>query len=199
MSISIKGHNYSGFIDYDREALKKASLETRILWLEYRVTKVLIGPLDQFFPPEGPVHTIVNEGDRTFNLSGVTLVACAIEALGHFLTGNPEDNGVSFKRWIKIFMPEWHKTAANGVKIQDWLWESARNGMAHQLAFKTGGTEVNKGQRFVVSNDDQIQMDPFIFYADFKVGVGQYFGKLKNTVELQTPFESRFMNTLLPQ
>ncbi len=197
MPISIKGYDYSGFIDYDREALKKASVETRILWLEYRVKKVLIGPLDQFFPPEGPGYKIVNEGDHTFNLCGVTLVACAIEALGHFMTGKQDDNGDSFKYWLRHLMPDWHKTAANGVRIQDWLWDSARNGMAHQLAFKSGGTEAHDDKKFVVGKEGQIEMNPFLFYADFKVAVDRYFEALKKNVELQTPFESRFMNTLL--
>jgi hypothetical protein len=82
MSISIKGIDYTGFIDYDRAALRKASVETRILRLEYRVKKGIIYPLDQIVPPEAPCHKPVNDGDRTFNLCGVTLVACAIEGLG---------------------------------------------------------------------------------------------------------------------
>ena len=197
MSISIAGVNYSGFIDYDRENLRKASLKTRILWLEYRVKKIITDPLDQVLPPEAPCYKPVNDGDRTFNLCGVTLVACAIEGLGHFLTGNEDTNGTSFKVWIAAYMPDWNKTI-NGMRLIDWLWDSARNGLAHQLTFKTGGTEAHEGKRFVETADGQIEMDPFLFYADFKTGLVRYFDELKTIIKLQTPFEARFMNTLLP-
>ena len=113
---------------------------------------------------------------------------CAIEALGHFMTGKQDDNGDSFKYWLRHLMPDWHKTAANGVRIQDWLWDSARNGMAHQLAFKSGGTEAHDDKKFVVGKEGQIEMNPFLFYADFKVAVDRYFEALKKNVRLQTPF-----------
>jgi hypothetical protein len=198
MSMSIKGTNYTGFIDYDRAALRKASVETRILWLEYGMKKVITDPLDQILPPEAPCHKPVNDGDRTFNLCGVTLVACAIEGLGHFLTGEDDLNGISFKRWIKYFMPDWNITV-DGLHMVDWLWDSARNGLAHQLAFKDGGTETTNSSKFVRKSDGQIEMDPFLFYADFNEGVAKFFKHLKTEVALQTIFERRFMNTLLPK
>lgn len=194
--MNIEGTDYTGFIDYDRVKLKKAKLTAQILWLEYRVNKVLIAPLDQILPPAAPCHNQVNSGDRTFNLCGVTLVACAIEGLGHFLTGTP-DEGASFKAWVIKYMPDWDKGTTNGMRVRDWLWESARNGMAHQLAFSNGGTECHGGQRFVEKGDGQIEMDPFIFYEDFKTGVGRFFQDLKANVKMHTAFQTRFMNTLL--
>lgn len=198
MSISIAGITYSGFIDYDREDLRRASLDTRILWLEYRVKMAIINPLDQVLPPEAPGYNLVNGADRTFNLCGVTLVASAIEGLGHFLTADEDTNGASFKLWIAAYMPEWNKTVS-GVRLLDWLWESGRNGLAHQLTFKTGGTEAHEGRRFVATAAG-IEMDPFLFYGDFKAGVTRYFEQLKAraNVNLRTPFEARFMNSLLP-
>ena len=196
MSINIEGVDYTGFIDYDRTALRKASLQARILWLEYRVKKILTAPLDQIFPPGAPYHAQINDGDRTFNLSGVTLVACAIEGLGHFLTGNSDENGASFKAWVMAYMPDWDKTTSNW-RVRDWLWRSARNGLAHQLAFANGGTECNGGKRFVEKSDGQIEMDPFLFYGDFKAGVGRFFADLKSKPQIQSSFQQRFESTLL--
>jgi len=197
--MNIEGTEYTGFIDYDRVALKKASLQAKILWLEYRVKKVLIDPLDQLLPPDAPCHKQVNDGDRTFNLCGVTLVACAIEGLGHFLTGDPDETGASFKAWVITYMPDWDKITPNNCRVRDWLWTSARNGMAHQLTFTSGGTECNGGQRFVEKRDGQIEMDPFLFYSDFKAGVGRFFQNLKANGKMQTAFQGRFMSTLLTE
>jgi hypothetical protein len=195
--MNIEGTLYTGFIDYDRVRLRTATPSARIRWLEYRVEKVLIGPLDQILPPAAACHNQVNAAGNTFNLCGVTLVACAIEGLGHFLTGRDDNNGASFKAWVTRYMPQWNKRTPNGVRVNDWLWDSARNGLAHQLAFKTGGTEDNGGLPYEEKRDGQIQMNPFRFYADFKTGVGLFFRELETNVSMQTAFEARFMNTLL--
>jgi hypothetical protein len=197
MSLAIEGQDYTGFIDYDRAKLKTATVDARILWLEYRIKKVLIEPLDQVFPPNAPCHQAVNQGDKTFNLCGITLVACAIEGLGHFMTGQSDQNGDSFKAWLMRYMSNWNQTTANGVPIRSWLWDSARNGLAHQLTFKRGGTGCHGGKRFVELGDGQIEMDPFVFYDDFKAGVTLFCHDLKNNANIQTNFETRFRTTLL--
>ena len=197
MSKRIDGYDYSGFIDYDRPDLRTATLNTRIEWLKYRLKKVLIDPLDQVFPPSGQCYARVSEGDRTFNLCGVTLVACAIEGLGHFMTGQADENGASFKAWLIRYMPGWNGTTANGERIPDWLWDSARNGLAHQLTFKSGGTEPRGAGRFNLGQDQQIEMEPFVFYDEFKAGVTVFFQALQTNHTLRTNFENRFTVTLL--
>jgi len=193
----IEAYNYTGFIDYDRVQLRTASINAKITWLEYRLRKVLIDPLDQVFPPDGPCHQSVNQGDRTFNLCGVTLVACAIEGLGHFLTGNSDATGDSFKTWVRAYMPDWDRTTPQGVRIRDWLWDSARNGLAHQLAFKNGGTEAQGPGRFAEGTDGQIQMDPFVFYLDFKRGAVFFFRDITTNATIQTNFGNRFAASFL--
>jgi|SRR5579862_1503175 len=196
MSIQIEGHNYTGFIDYDRVQLRGASLNAKIQWLQYRVRKIITDPLDQILPPGAPYHQPINRGDRTFNLCGVTLVACTIEGLGHFLIGTDEE-GTSFRTWLKAYMPNWNVTTATGQSIPNWLWDSARNGLAHQLAFKSGGTEAHNGQRFIEQGDGQIEMDPFVFYSDFKAGVDRFFRDLQTKQVIRINFENRFGATLL--
>ena len=195
---NIEGVDYTGFIDYDRTKLGKASPEAKIIWLEYRLQKVLIDPLDQIHLPTAPCHNQVNAGDQTFYLCSVTLIACAIEGVGHFLTGKEDTNGDSFKAWLARYMPDWYKKTATW-NIQDWLWKSARNGLAHQLAFTNGGIECNGSQRFVEKADGQIQMDPNLFYEDFKKGVGDFFQELKSKKydKMNTAFKNRFESTLL--
>lgn len=168
----------------------------RIFWLEYRVKKVLIDPLDQVFPPASPCHQTVNQGDKTFNLCGVTLVACAIEGHGHFLTGHDRP-GDSFKAWLKKYMAGWDAATPKGSSVVDWLWIDTRNGLAHQLGFKSGGTEAHPGKRFNELPDGQIEMDPFIFYEDFKSGVARFFDDLKNDPAMQQAFDARFTATFL--
>jgi hypothetical protein len=192
----IEGQDYTGFIDYDRDTLRRATVNAKILWLEYRVGKVLIDPLDQLFPPNSPCHQTVNQGDRTFNLCGVTLVACAIEGHGHFLTGH-DRAGDSFRDWLKKYMAPWDATTANGTSVVEWLWTSTRNGLAHQLGFKSGGTDAHSGQRFFELPDGQIEIDPFIFYDDFKAGVARFFNDLKNAPAMQNAFNARFTATFL--
>jgi len=194
--MNIEGHEYTGFIDYDRVALKKASVNVWTEWLHFRLRNVLIGPLDKVFPPDSPYHTQLTQGSQTFSLCGVTLVACAIEALGGLLLGQQLASGGSFKAWLKQYMPEWYAMTPLRVKISDWLWDDARNGLAHQLAFKSGGTESN-GQRFVEAKDGQIQMDPFMFYSDFKIGVGRFFEDIEKNKKVRSGFEVRFQETFL--
>jgi hypothetical protein len=197
MSKRIAGYDYSGFIDYDRTALGTATPNTKIEWLEYRIKKVQIDPLDHIFPPTAPGHQAANPPEATFNLCGVTLIACAIEGLGHFMTGQVDQNGDSFKAWILQYMPAWNATTPNRVRILDWLWDSARNGLAHQLTFKSGGTEAQGAGRFAEGRDGQIQMDPFVFYSDFKAGTRSYFQDLGTNRTFRTNFENRFRDTLL--
>jgi hypothetical protein len=94
-------------------------------------------------------------------------------------------------------MPGWNGTTANGERIPDWLWDSARNGLAHQLTFKSGGTEPRGAGRFNLGQGQQIEMEPFVFYDEFKAGVTAFFQDLQTNCTLRTNFENRFTATLL--
>ncbi len=195
MPITINGTQFQGFIDYDRSLLRAASDDVWIAWLEYRVYLVLIDPLDEVFPHNAPHHGVVNAGDKTFFLAGVTLICCAIEGLGHFKTGNSKE-GLSFLAWLQHYMPKWN-TSVGGRSLPDWLWKDARNGLAHQLGFKSGGIQAVGSAVATTLPDSQIEMDPDKFYADFKSGVAQFFADLRTDAALRTTFGTRFKDTFL--
>jgi hypothetical protein len=94
-------------------------------------------------------------------------------------------------------MNAWNVSTPTGASVVDWLWTDVRNGLAHQLSFKTGGTECNPGQRFLERPDLQIEMDPFAFYEDFKNGVNSFFNDLKTDPAMHAAFDRRFRTTLL--
>lgn len=196
MSITLGGITYQGFIDYDRRQLKAAPPAIWIDWLHHRLDLVLIRPLDAIFVPAAPHHTAVNTTDMTFFLAGTTLIACAIEGLGHFLT-NSDEAGRSFREWIERYMTRWDNPP--GIPgLKNWLWTDVRNGLAHQLGFKSGGVEGHSTQSVAsVSADGQIEMNPDEFYADFKMSVAKYFADVRTDATLRVPFEARFRSTFL--
>lgn len=191
------GKKVSGFIDYDRKVLKDASTDDWIYWVEYRLGLILLKPMDAFFTETSPYHDKINAGDKTFFLAGVTVILCTIEAMGTFYTGccGSGASGFSYKKWISKYMPGWTGKAPSGLSITEWLWDSARCGLAHQLGFKTGGIEAygRKPPKWC-EDKDGIKINPDAFYGDFKAGVQQFFQDLrkKSNDDLRSKFKSRF-------
>lgn len=191
--IKVGSHTFSGWIDYDRKKLKALQVDEWVAWMEKRLPLALTGSLDQVFTKKAPHHSVVNATasgqDFSFYLCGVTLVACAIEGLGHFLTGKTAA-GDAFRGWLCKYMPRW-------ATIKDWLWKDVRNGLAHQLSFTSGGVEHMSAGVFRTRTDGQVEMDPDAFYEDFKKGVVDFFTDVRSDKSLKRRFERRFKATFL--
>ena len=130
----------------------------------------------------------------SFTVSGFTLILCAIEALGHFLSGSSTP-GESFKQWVEEYMESW----ACDSKLVDWLWDAARCGMAHQFSLKRPGLEWDvKGRYEKVDGGYRVQ--PETFFRDFQDGVDRYFADLAAAEEgstLRRDFENWFEKAYL--
>lgn len=190
---------YTGFLPRDRERLRTESVDDWARWLDMRLNMIVIRPMDTFFKQDAPLHDRVNSGERTFYLAGITIILCTIEALGGLST-NEEHNSKKFKKWLGSYMHRWSVSTAKGVCLADWLWDSARNGLAHQLGFKNGGVEGYATAPDTCREDEYgIHINPDAFYDDFKKGVQTFLADVRNPVktELRKQFEQGFQRCFL--
>ena len=198
MSINIQGEMYTGFIDYDRAKLQNKPVDVWIDWLQYRINLILISPLDYFFDRQSPLFKCLNHEDSSTTLAGLTVILCAVDALGAFKAGSSANPG-NFRTWIEKYMPKWDTSSPlSNRDIKEWLYDELRCGLAHQLSVKKGGAEwINNIIEEPSAGD--IKIDPEAFYTDFKDGVQKYFDDVRNdaTTNLKSYFHNRFRSTLI--
>jgi hypothetical protein len=188
----IDSQPYTGWIDYDRDDLKKHE-DRWIPWLEERLQMILIRPLDRILHRDSPDHGCGHGDGMSLALGLLTLVLCAVEALGALMCGGSNGNKAMFCKWIEKYMLDW-----NGLK--GWLYGEARCGMAHALGIENGGIEVDLREKWKPMGSSFV-MNHYMFYADFKEGAVKFFDELRRSSEhddeLWKNFKCRFESTFL--
>lgn len=177
----IEGQSLSLFIDYDRPRLELLSIDGKLEYLERRFGFVVLEPLaillDEHDAPRHGRH-----GEASVLMIWGSVLMCAIEAMGHFLTSWMVTNAEAFQTFVTAFMdPTWKGRPRNPPPGVDsytrWLWDSFRNGLAHGVYVKNGGFE-KLGDRMFVETPLGLQVDPWALDVDFRGGVKKMFRTL---------------------
>jgi hypothetical protein len=186
--ITLNGKEFSLFKDYSlkhRGDLMALQMDDKLKYLEERARLVFLDALDEWLG-------ILNSKDLSsfHELNIITLVCCAIEGLGHFLTGD-DNSGKAFRQFIKEFMPAFSP-------IQNELWNDFRNGLAHGFYIKHGGIEKGLRKPFKSDGGKGIELDFDIFVSDFKTAFDNFFKKLETEKEkFEENFAARFKEVLI--
>jgi hypothetical protein len=182
----INGRNYTLFIDYDRDKLKRY-LEDWIEWFEQRVLFILIDPIEEIFKKENK-QKFDNENFTIF-LGITTLVCCGIEALGGFYKGKATGN--NFKKFVRDYMcPEYKRDKRKLETLHNYF----RCGLAHGFCIKQGGIHWG-GQYFLEDGDLGLQIDITELFKDFKQAFFRYLTDLKTAnanTSINNNFKKRF-------
>lgn len=168
----------SYYIDYDRPELPGLSYHERISYLENRLQRILLKPLNEML--DRITHPLE---DYSPILIYANAICCAIESMGKFLNGNINlpSNSV-FKDFIQKYMhPDFSTKRFNGQLYMEILWADYRNGIAHCFYIKNGGLEV-MSQNFRLHNDKcypMLEIEPEFLLRDFESGVNKYLDDLR--------------------
>ena len=186
--ITLNGKEFSLFKDYSlkhRDDLRALPTDDKLKYLEERARLVFLDALDEW------LSLLNSKWLLSFHeLNIITLVCCAIEGLGHYLTGD-DNAGEAFKRFIKEFMPDFSP-------VQNELWNDYRNGLAHGFCIKHGGIEKNLHKPFKCDSEKGVELDFDIFVSDFKEAFSNFFKKLEAEKEhFEKSFTARFEEVLL--
>lgn len=182
--IQLGGKKISLFLGYvDKSVLKALNFDEKVTFLKERARLVFLDALEELFYLEG-------EGalSKFHLLNATTIICCAIEGLGHYLTGT-DDTGTSFRKFIEEFMdPDFQKNLTINGKTytySDIIWQDFRNGLAHGFYIKRGGIE--RGN-FYFNFDQKIGLEVNIdcLFSDFKNAFGRFFDKLQSSDEKST-------------
>jgi hypothetical protein len=186
--ITLNGKEFDLFKDYSlkhRDDLRTLPIDDKLKYLEERARLVFLDALDEWL---SLLHWKCLSSFHELNI--VTLVCCAIEDLGHYLTGD-DDAGKAFKRFITEFMPVFSS-------VQNKLWDDFRNGLAHGFCIKHGGIEKDLVKPFKSDSEKGIELDFDIFVSVFKEAFDNFFKKLEADKEkFKENFTARFEEVLI--
>lgn len=186
--ITLNGKEFNLLKDYSlkqRDDLMALPTNDKLRYLEERARLVFLDALDEW------LNLLNSKSLSSFHeLNIVTIVCCAIEGLGHYLTGD-DNAGNAFRRFIEEFMPSFSP-------VQQELWDDFRNGLAHGFCIKKGGIEKSVGKPFEFVDGKGIKVDFDIFVSDFKGAFGNFFKKLELEKEkFEENFTARFKEVLI--
>ena len=168
------------FIDYDRPQLSSLNYIEKVDYLEKRLEKILIKPLEEMLN-----RIKYDKKDHTPVVIFATTICISIEAMGKFLDGNiKEESNKVFKKFISKYMhSDFISQTFDGRLYVDILWSDFRNGLAHCFYIKNGGIEIFSGE-FRQYNDKgmhMLEIEPEFLLNDFKNGVNKYLSDLKKS------------------
>ena len=131
------------------------------------------------------------------NLGIMTLVCCAVEALGRFHSGGTKttacptcgarqeepSSGQCFRNFIEAYVPDYKP-------FSSVLYGEFRSALAHTFAIRKGGITQELGEPFTKGNGKstphRVDFDRFIEAVD--KGVDAYFEALRRDSDLRTRF-----------
>lgn len=169
--------------DYDD--LSDRTIDEKIEWLHKRITKIFIAPIDRF----------IKSDNHDLAIGVMTLICCAIEALGHFKNGRTDKNKFKgsdkedFRKFISEYIPE------AGI-ISSKLYKYFRSGLAHAFVIEKGGIEGEIEGLYKKERRKQVfyEVNPWKLFELLKNGTENYFKNLKdkNRTKLRKNFKNRF-------
>ncbi|MDO8680148.1 MAG: hypothetical protein Q7R30_16625 [Acidobacteriota bacterium] len=178
MSLDPKVEALKGFLDYDRPHFAGLDAAQRVDYFEKRVRLVVIRPLRRLLDTE-----IIVDGSSAILIFGVSL-CCAIEATGHFLTGQTTKGRYSFDAFVKRYMSrDFSLQLPDGTLYRQALWRHFRNGIAHGFSVKHGGFEGDPTQPYFlvrqIAGHECLEINPARFYDDYVSGFDGFLADLR--------------------
>jgi hypothetical protein len=143
-----KPHGFTGWIDEDRDRLRRKPLPVWIDWFEYRVHLVSINPLRHILDTQ----ITADPDSSALLIAGVSLCS-TIEATGKFIAGIEDaagktiGNGKRFEQFVTDYMSK--ELGARHIGKRSYstiIWKDFRNGLAHGFAVCGGGFQWQPGQ-----------------------------------------------------
>ena len=177
-------HNsFTYLADYDD--LTSLKNDEKIDWVRKRINKVFLKPVNRF--------KISNNTDLALGV--MTLICCAIEALGHFRNGRTDKNRVKgqdekdFKLFIKEYMPE-------ASRIGRYLYYYFRCGLAHAFVIERGSIEGEIKSLYEREKRKRVfyRVNPWKLFDLLEKAIENYFNNLgqKGRKRLRKNFRNRF-------
>lgn len=202
--VSIEGHNYTLFYDYDYhrdKVLQLLSDDGKIKWLEARMNMIFLEPISSLFDRSSKafneLETAQSGKPRTGSLIAVSVLMNGIEALGSFITNNKSKRN-NFLAFINKYIPTWAikinspQHGKQPIVLAIILWKAYRNGLAHSFAIEGAGIDVVNGQQKYKIDGNTLQIDIWKFFKDFKQGVTDMFSDVKSNSNSKRLFMNRF-------
>ena len=142
--IELGGKKIKLFLGYtDKSVLRALNFKDEVTFLKERAKLVFLDSIEEIF-----YFDRERASSKFHLLNATTIICCAIEGLGHYLTGTDDSFG-SFKTFVEEFMdPSFQKTLivdGEEVTYSRIVWQDFRNGLAHGFYIKRGGIERGKG------------------------------------------------------
>jgi hypothetical protein len=177
-TLNFGGQEMSLFKGYvDKSLLKALSFDDKITYLRARAILIFLDPLEEILYLEKE-----NALAKFHLLNLMTIICCAIEGLGHYLTGKVGFRTArpAFEKFVKEFMNPDFQKVHNGKTYSRILWEYFRNGLAHGFVIEKGGIERKLSGYFNVDPKIGLEIDVDLFVSDFKKGFEDFFKKLQS-------------------
>ena len=173
---------YSGL-----DHLAGASEDETVAWFRKRFEKVVARPLRE-------VRSLGrdNEAIWDLNLCVVTIICCAIEALGSFYQPNARDS-VAFSHFVRAFMDPKHRerAAADGRTYAKILYGQFRCGLAH--GFSIEGHEVaTRPDEYIVEDHGSVSIDLWTLFEDLERAFDRYLARVDSHKRVRQKFLERF-------
>jgi hypothetical protein len=173
---------YSGLDD-----LSSMSESEKIAWFKGRFEKVVVRPLRAV-----KAIGVDNPDIWDLNLGVVTIICCAIEAVGSFYA--PEQNDrIAFDRFVCEFMdPAFRKKPAGRTRTYaQILYDQFRSGLAH--GFSIVGHEVaTRPAEYIVDDNGYVSLDLWTLFEDMENGFGRCLDVVASVEETKANFLKRF-------
>ena len=173
---------YSGIDD-----LASMSEQEKIAWFKGRFEKVVVRPLRA-------VRSIGTDNPDIWdlNLGVVTIICCAIEALGSFKTPQEKDR-VAFDQFVCGFMnPKFRETPAGRTRrYAQILYDQFRSGLAH--GFSIVGHEIaTRPTEYIVDDNGYVSIDLWTLFEDMEAGFYKYLDEVASDDESKATFLKQF-------
>lgn len=167
MNWTINGRHYDGFPDDDWQQLNN-NPDDWPDWYEKRINSTLIYPLDNIHYDKvhgtSPGYELVNGEEMYFLFTGTSLILMSMEAHGWMVASPPAQYVDALKCFFSKFMaPEWKTDEA----FQEWAYQFARNGLAHEGVIKHGGLD-DKVKTYECRGKDNYALNPYTLFDAYK-------------------------------
>lgn len=185
----------SYYPDYDSQrGVHLKTTREKIRYLEGRINKILINPIEEIFTIRKNNEIIWN-----LNLGIFTLICEGISGLStYYYKGFQKGRGEQFKNFMKDFMYKSDKTKQEYI---DKIWFKFRRSLPHGFFIEGGCIETNPSEHFhYQKKHDKLTIDLETFFTEFKDSFKEFISILNEGKDstLISFFEYRF-NITFPE
>lgn len=166
-----------------KNGVRLQNTDEKINWLEGRIQKIIIRPVDEFFALRD-----TNEKIRDLNLAVLGILCDGIASLSEFLP-KPKvksDKGVAKQRFKNFVTHYLYPHLKQRHQYANKLWDSFRSSMAHGFLIHRGTIEDDPCIHFQYdSKRALLRIHLKSFFDEFKEGSRRFFEASRNTNDQQ--------------